>query len=555
MRTTPSVFALLVLTQSAFAAELPSAGGVLQQIPAAPVPQKVAPELRIETQERAVAAEADAAKITVNSLRLINARAFPEAELIAITRFAPGSELSLAQLRDFTVKITNYYRSRGYFLAQAQLPAQDIIDGAVTIAVVEGKYGKVVLRNESNLSDGLAKQLIAGIDSGDAITIAPLESRLLQLADVPGVQVKSTLVPGASVGASDLIVDVTNDRRLSGVIDVNNSGSRYTGAFRTGATINLNNAMGLGDVATLRALTSWDGLNYGRAAYQLHVGRADVGVAYTALEYELGREFENLQAHGTAEIVSVYGRYPLIRSRNNSIYIQLGLDEKAFKDELDLSPSVVTEKKATVAMTSLIGEHRDTLGGGGASTYSLTWSSGSLNLQSAAAAQIDAVSARSNGHYDKLAFSVTRLQRVTNTLSLYGALMGQVASQNLDISEKAALGGASAVRAYPEGEAYVDQGYVVNVEARLMLPDLLAGMNGDWQLVGFADSGSGRSSKDPWSAQPNRRTLSGAGLGLNWFDARSFVIKAYYAHTIGAAEATSAPHKDGRLWINALKYF
>jgi hemolysin activation/secretion protein len=288
------------LTQSAFAAEIPSAGSVIQQIPPVRIPEKIAPELRIDRDEQSLAAEVDAARIKVNSVQLINARAFDHAELIAFTGFKPGSELTLAQLRGLSIKITNYYRSRGYFLAHAYLPAQDIIDGAIAITVVEGRYGNIVLRNESNLSDGVARQLIAGINSGDTITIAPLESRLLQLSDVQGVRVKSTLVPGASVGASDLIVDVTNDERVSGSIDVDNSGSRYTGAFRTGGTVKLNNALGLGDVATLRALTSWNGLNYGRAAYQLHAARADVGVAYTALEYELGREFETLRAHGTA---------------------------------------------------------------------------------------------------------------------------------------------------------------------------------------------------------------------------------------------------------------
>jgi hemolysin activation/secretion protein len=251
----------------------------------------------------------------------------------------------------------------------------------------------------------------------------------------------------------------------------------------------------------------------------------------------------------------LYGRFPLVRSRNNSLYVQLGVDEKTFQDELDLTPQVGTDKKVKVAMTSLIGDHRDTFGGGGLSAYSLTWTSGSLDLQSPTAAQIDAISAHSNGHYDKLAFSVMRLQRVTESLSLYGALIGQLASGNLDISEKTALGGASAVRAYPEGEAYVDQGYVVSLEARLALPGMFAALPGSWQLIGFIDSGSGRSSKEPWSTQRNRRRLTGGGLGLNWFDARSFVLEAHYAHTIGAAVTTSAPDKDGRFWINATKYF
>src|SRR3989304_1143816 len=40
--------ALFALSQSAFAQSPPSAGGQIQQIPAAPVPQKAVPEIRIE---------------------------------------------------------------------------------------------------------------------------------------------------------------------------------------------------------------------------------------------------------------------------------------------------------------------------------------------------------------------------------------------------------------------------------------------------------------------------------------------------------------------------
>jgi hemolysin activation/secretion protein len=547
---------LLALSPCTFAAEVPSAGSQLQQVPAAPAPQKAAPQFQVEQGAKPVVASGDETRIAVNSLHVSNAQAFSEAELITASGFTPSGELSLSALRGLAAKIADYYHSHGYFLAQAMLPAQDIKDGAVTIAVVEGQYGKVTLRNQSNLSDGLAHRLLDGLNSGDTITIAPLESRLLQLSDLPGVNVKSTLVPGASVGASDLIVDVTPGRRVSGSIDADNSGSRYTGEYRTGATLNINNPLGRGDVATLRAFTSWDGLNYGRAAYQLQFGKADAGVAYTALDYDLGREFDSLKAHGTAQIASVYSRYPLLRSRNNNLFAQVNVDAKKFRDKLDVTaPATVTDKKADVAMLSLVGDHRDRFGGGGLSTYSLTWSSGSLDLESPEALSVDATTAHSNGHYDKLGLNVMRLQSVTESLSLYAALQGQLASQNLDVSEKMGLGGANAVRAYPEGEAYVDQGYLVNLEARLSLPRFSELMSGQVQLVGFVDSGTGRLSKDPWDEGRNHRTLSGGGLGVNWLTPSSFVVKAYYAHTIGAAAATSAPDKDGRFWINAIKYF
>ena len=540
----------------AIAAALPSAGSQLQQIPPAPAAEKVSPQVRIEAGAAPVTGSADGVTIVVNSLHVIHAAAFSETDLIAATGFQPGSELTLSALRGFATSIANYYRSHGYLLAQATLPPQDVVEGTVTIAVAEGQYGKVILRNQSNLGDDVAQRLLEGLNSGDTITIAPLESRLLQLSDLPGVNVKSTLVPGAIGGATDLIVDVTPGRRLSGSADVDNAGSRYTGDYRMGATVNFNNPLGRGDVATLRALTSWDGLNYGRASYQRRFGRADAGVAYTALDYELGREFESLQAHGTAQIASVFGRYPLLRSRSHSTYAQLGVDARKFRDEVDATtPETVSDKKAQAVMLSLIGDHHDRFGGGGWNTYSLSWTAGRLDLESAEAMAIDAATARSDGRYDKLGIEVTRLQAVTDSISLYAALQGQLSSQNLDVSEKMGLGGANAVRAYPEGEAYVDRGYLLNLEARLRLPNLVERLPGHWQLLGFIDTATGRLAKDPWDEERNHRTLSGAGIGLHWFDAGSFVVRAYYAHTLGSAAVTSGPDKDSRFWINTVKYF
>ena len=547
-------FALLALSPSLFAQQPPSAGSQIQQIPAAPVPQKAAPTIRIEPISTPATPASDAAKIVVNSLQVTGAQTYSEAELVALTGFMPGSELTLADLRGMALKITENYRSKGYFVAQAYLPAQEIRNGVVTIAVVEGQYGKIAVRNQSHLSDTLAHRQLDGINTGDTIAIAPLESRLLLLSDIPGVNVTSTLTPGASVGASDLIVDVTPGQRVTGSIDADNGGNRYTGEYRLGATVNLNNAAGLGDVASLRVLTSGAGLNYARGSYQVQLGKATAGVAYSWLGYELGKEFSSLQAKGTAKIASVYGSYPLIRSRNTNLYALLAFDHKTLQDRVDTTSSVV-DRKAQVLMATLRGDHRDSLGRGGLTSYAVTGTAGNIDIQTPSMRAFDAATAQSNGHFTKLGFSAMRLQSVTDTVSLYAGINGQVGSKNLDSSEKMQLGGMNGVRAYPEGEAYADQGYLLTLEARMQLPKLSEQMPGQLELVGFIDTGSVTLNKNPWTTGDNRRTLSGAGIGLNWSAYNNFVVRTSYARKIGSGTATSAPDKSGRFWIQAVKYF
>jgi hemolysin activation/secretion protein len=548
-------FALLALSQSLFAQQLPSAGSQIQQIPPAPIPEKAAPAIRIAPAAAPASPASDAAKITVNKLQVTGARVYSEAELVALTGFKPGTELSLGDLRGMAARITGQYRSAGYFVAQAYLPAQDIKDGVVTIAVIEGQYGKVAVRNQSKLSDGLIQSQLGGLNSGDTVAIAPLESRLLLLSDIPGVNVTSTLVPGASAGTSDLIVDVAPGRRVTGSIDADNAGNRYTGEYRLGATVNLNNAAGLGDVASLRLLTTGSGLNYARASYQLQVGKATVGAAYSWLGYELGKEFRDTGATGTAKIASLYGSYPLIRSRNTNLYAGLAYDHKTFQDKNPSDQDMpMADKKSQVLTASLRGDHRDSLGGGGLSGYSLALSTGNIDLQTPYLKLNDDRYAQSNGHFNKLGFSAMRLQRVTDSVSLYAGINGQVASKNLDVSEKMELGGMYGVRAYPVGEAYADQGYVLTLEARVRVPTPVQ-LPGQVQLIGFVDTGSVTTHKNPWEAGDNRRTLSGAGVGLNWSDTNNFMVRAFYARKLGSETAQSAPDKSGRFWIQAVKYF
>ena len=547
-------FALLTLSSGVFAAQFPSGGSQLQQIPPSPSLQKAEPEIRVEQSQVPVTPAADSAKIQVNSLHLTGQSLYSESELLGLTGFTAGEELSLGQLQQMAARIAAFYHENGYFVAQAYLPAQEIQQGAVTIAVVEGRYGDISLRNQSNLSDRQANSALDGLNSGEVIDSAPLESRLLLLSDTPGVNVRSTLVPGASVGAADLIVDVTPGQRVTGSIDADNAGNYYTGEYRLGATLNINNLAGQGDVATLRALSTFDGLNYGRAAYQMQFGKATAGVAYSRMEYELGKGFSDLDANGTADIFSVFGSYPLLRSRRSNLYAQLGYDYKTFEDRIDAIP-LVTDKNIHVLMASLHGNHRDDFAGGGLTAASLTWSTGVLDIETPEARAADSVTARSNGHYDKLGFHVMRLQHITDRVSLYGAVSGQVASKNLDSSEQMSLGGMYGVRAYPQGEAFGDEGYLATLEARLLLPQFSDQQVGQVHLIGFVDGGSVTVNKDPWDGSDNSRTLSGAGVGVNWIDNNNFSVKAYYAQKLGSEEATAAPDSNGRLWVQLVKYF
>jgi hypothetical protein len=40
-----------------------------------------------------------------------------------------------------------------------------------------------------------------------------------------------------------------------------------------------------------------------------------------------------------------------------------------------------------------------------------------------------------------------------------------------------------------------------------------------------------------------------------WTQSRDFSVKALYAHQLGNEDATSAPQRSGRFWVQGVKYF
>lgn len=556
-------YLLVLVAQGAWAQTLPSAGGQMQQVP--PVPNRsdtwrlAEPPITLDAQpEVATQAQSEpkgvpAAEFILQRLQVIGATAYPESQLMQVSGFEPGAVQSLLTLQAMAERIALFYRQRSHLLTRVFVPAQIIRDGVGTLAVIEGRYGQVQLKNTSKLDSDVALDVLADLKHLDFVTLAPLEERLLLLSDIPGVQVRSTLVPGASPGLSDLVVEVLPGDRFSGSVDIDNAGNRYTGEDRVGATLNLNNPSGQGDLASLRVLTSGSGLRYGRASYQIPWGRGRVGVSYSDLGYQLGREFASLQANGHARVASLFGSLPVRRSRQSNVSLAWALETKHFQDRIDAEPSV-TDKRAQVATASVYGDQRDAWGGGGLNSYSLAWSLGSIDIRTPEALERDAGNARAHGRFNKLAVALSRVQRATDSLSLYASLSGQVASKNLDVSEKMAVGGMYGVRAYPEGEAYADEGWLLTLEARQRLR-LSTGVTGQVHVAAFMDASTVKLQHSPWLDTPKRRHLSGAGLGVYWTQPRDFSLKAFYARKLGHEDTLSAPEKSGRLWMQAVKYF
>lgn len=506
--STMTLAMLQVLSVEAASPVAPDAGQTIRELQQQPkgIPQASPAIGEDKAEELANQGE----RVLVKSFNLTGNQEITTEVLQALLADQLSHEHSLYELKKLAARITSYYRAQGYAVARAYLPTQEIKDGVVLINIIEGRIDKQQVKNNARLNDARAESYFDNIKNNDVIKTEAIDRSLLILQDTPGVgAARAVLQPGASVGTSELIIELDEAEPYSANVNLDNYGNRYTGEYRLGGTFNLNSPLNIGDQLTVSALSTGDKLNYGRIAYQLPVGSSGlrVGAAYFEAHYKLGREFKKLDADGKAQSGSIFAIYPFIRSQQTNLNGVLSLEQKALSDEVNATNSQ-SDKRIKLANVGVLGSHHDNLAGGGIWGAELSMIHGSLDIQTDAIRQLDDASANTDGRYTRWTYSLSRLQRITDNNQLAITLSGQQASKNLDSSEKFSLGGINGVRAYPQGEAVGDEGSLAKLELRHSFSPTLQG-------IAFYDVGEVTVSRNRYSNANNHRQVSGAGLGVN----------------------------------------
>ena len=570
-RTLVSLLCSVLLSSlPVYAASLPDAGLILreQQQPTQRLPDSL-PKPDESTTERPPLTDSGI-KVAIKGFRFTGITGMTgEIELQELLKNAIGKEQGLADLQRLAGLVTDYLRGKGFFLARAYLPKQDVTSGFIEIAVIGGRVdaGTTIRAKEPRrIRDGILKGMVdGGIKSGEALHEKQLERSLMLLNDLPGITSRGTLERGKEYGSTKVLIDVEEGPIASGGISADNFGNRYTGTWRGTGYATANDPLGIGDQLNL-SLTGAEGLFQGRVGYtaQLHPRGLKGSISYTGMYYELGKELENLNAYGRADTIGVNLSYPILRSRALSLWKNLSYEYRTMSDYAN--GALTRSRDIHSGTADLTASSYDGLAGGGLTNIRIAITAGDVALGVSDDAYTDAITAKSAGCYYKFGYSVARLQRLIGNLSLFASASGQLAGSNLDSSEKFILGGSSGVRSYPVGEASGDEGHSFTTELRYDVPT--KGKWGTPQLVGFIDTGNITLHKDVWTNSISSATgknnywLSGGGLGVNLSKSGLYALRASWAHTIGDNPGRSTTGKnadnyseENRFWFQTSIWF
>ncbi len=538
--------ALLSVTP-AFAQTQPDAGAIQQQFRRQP------PQLPVG---RAEAEPEPADRLPMGGPTLqVKRFSFAGNTLLTEKQLAPlldsylNRPLDLNGLQLAAAVIGEAYSEAGW-LARVYMPQQEVVDGVVTLQVVEARLGKLQQVGEPRrfFPAGPARYIDAEQASGELLNIKRLDRALLLLDDLPGVVAAGNFALGEGQAETDLLLKLEDEPLLAGEVGFDNHGSRSTGEERFTIDTYLNSPLKLGDL--LRGnITFTEGNQYLWFNYSLPVGYNGLRVGGNAsyLNYDIiSPEFKPLDLQGNSRTWGLDANYPIVREKSRNLYMNLAYENKDFDNRL-ASTTITSNYQIDTLHFSLSGNLFDRLGGGGANFLSFSVNGGDVKLGSLDTNE----NASLEGSFTKFFYIFSRQQAINSAVSFYASLSGQLTDTNLDSAEKFYLGGPNGVRAYPNNEGGGDEGTLVNLELRYRARSNLV-------LTGFYDWGEIHQNKDnDANIAPNSYELEGAGLAINWSGPWGLIIEGTYAHRFNnnPNPSTTGNDQDGslkedRFWLS-----
>lgn len=471
--------------------------------------------------------------------------------------------IAFAGLQEMAAVVTAYYQDQGYVVAKAILPPQKITGGRLSIRVVEGRWDEPSLTNQGVLKAEFAQKMVrAGIcrtacDTSVA-TRGDVEREVLLLNELPGVSADVSLVSGQKPETTRLKVALKKaEKPYGGYVSVDNQGSPYSGSNRALGGLYLNNLTGYADQLNASfMLSDTTDMLTGTVDYSILVGYygTRVGARYSYLDYNLKGPFSALDARGNYSEWRGYVTHPVVRAADARMNLRLDIFDQQTQDL----------RKQTEADKRII--RGATLGAdgvyawvpGGLTSVSLSTTAGDTDLRSDAVRMFDEKTVGIGGSFTRLNAGLSHEQAIIPRLAFYNRIDGQLASGNLDGSQKMLLGGPGAVRAYGIGEGSADTGLVYTAELRTnwhpTIP-MLSSQGHGLTAAAFFDQGLGSYYKSvPGSLSDNNRmNLSGVGTYVALGRDADYSVRLTWAHRTG--QSVGSGSGADRWWVTAYKAF
>lgn len=474
--------------------------------PVLPTPGLAAPPVAVpQAPSTEAPAGAQALRFRLADYVIEGATAFHAAELQPLYAPLLGTEISVADAFGVAQAIERRYREAGYVTSRVIVPQQTVEGGRFRVVVVEGFIADISYQGDIGPARAAVERLLAPLRDARPVDVADVERRLLLANDLAGLTVRAALEPSPTVQGGSVLVVRSERQAVEPWLSLDNRLSPYLGRAQLAGGLAWNSFGSGADRLSFSAKASLPvkrshsvGLNYDRL---LTDQGSTLGLGVMQGRSRPGRELEALDVRSRVEGATVTLTHPFIRSREQNLR---GVAQFEVRDvDTDIGGTPFTADRLRIGRVGLSFDRSDGWNGVTALRGTVHKGFGRFGASAPGAA----LASRPDGRaaFIKLTLDATRVQQVTERISLLASATAQVADDPLLASEEMGLGGGSFGRGYDDGEISADSGTAASLELRYALPTGL-------QFYGFIDGGRLRAHADKPALA--RRTLSSAGFGM-----------------------------------------
>lgn len=237
-----------------------------------------------------------------------------------------GQKLPISVVCDIRDRAATMLRAQGY-LAAVRVPPQTIDDGVIKLDILSARMTRVEVRGDAGANEGLLQRYLSRLDDQPVFNITDAERYLLLARDIPGLDARLTLRPGAVPG--EVVGEVTVSRTPA-VFDFNaqNFGSKDVGRWGGIARARIAGLTGMGDLTTVSfyATPDFDEQNVLQLSHEFRVGGEGLrfGASYTYAWTH--PDITGFPVKSNTQIVSLFASYPLVLTQARRVTLGGGLD-------------------------------------------------------------------------------------------------------------------------------------------------------------------------------------------------------------------------------------
>lgn len=270
--------------------------------------------------------EFGAVRVTLRAVEFSSVEGIDPAMLAPSWSDKVGQDLPISVVCDIRDRAATMLRSKGY-LAAVRVPPQTIDDGVVRLDILAARMARIEVRGDAGANEPLLQRYLSRLDDQPVFNIVDAERYLLLARDIPGLDARLTLRPGAAPGE---VVGEVLVARTPVLFDFNaqNFGSRDVGRWGGVARVRFAGLTGMGDLTTASFYSTpdFDEQQVVQLAHEFRVGGEGLrfGASYT---YAWTRpDIAAFPIKSKTQIASLFASYPVTLTQARRLTIGGGLD-------------------------------------------------------------------------------------------------------------------------------------------------------------------------------------------------------------------------------------